>query len=134
MPSKNFIVAIELGSTKITGVAGQKNHDGSFTVNAVVREDSTTCIRKGVVYNADKTVQCITTIINRLKTSMKTEIAQVYVGVGGQSIHSVRNVLVKDLADSQQAGEACYPRYRRFSWSTHRKRLYRWWYREIRQC
>lgn len=102
MPSKNFIVAIELGSTKITGVAGQKNHDGSFTVNAVVREDSTTCIRKGVVYNADKTVQCITNIINRLKTSMKAEIAQVYVGVGGQSIHSVRNVLVKDLADSQQ--------------------------------
>ena len=36
MPSKNFIVAIELGSTKITGVAGQKNHDGSFIVNAVV--------------------------------------------------------------------------------------------------
>ena len=102
MPSKNFIVAIELGSTKITGVAGQKNHDGSFTVNAVVREDSTTCIRKGVVYNADKTVQCITNIINRLKASMKTEIAQVYVGVGGQSIHSVRNVLVKELADSQQ--------------------------------
>ena len=102
MPSKNFIVAIELGSTKITGVAGQKNHDGSFTVNAVIREDSTTCIRKGVVYNADKTVQCITNIINRLKTSMKAEIAQVYVGVGGQSIHSVRNVLVKDLADSQQ--------------------------------
>ena len=102
MPSKNFIVAIELGSTKITGVAGQKNHDGSFTVNAVVREDSTACIRKGVVYNADKTVQCITNIINRLKASMKTEIAQVYVGVGGQSIHSVRNVLMKDLADSQQ--------------------------------
>lgn len=102
MPSKNFIVAIELGSTKITGVAGQKNHDGSFTVNAVVREDSTTCIRKGVVYNADKTVQCITNIITRLKASMKTEIAQVYVGVGGQSIHSVRNVIVRDLADSQQ--------------------------------
>lgn len=100
MPSKNFIVAIELGSTKITGIAGQKNHDGSFTVNAVVKEDSTACIRKGVVYNADKTVQCITNVITRLKTAMKTEIAQVYVGVGGQSIHSVRNVMVKDLADS----------------------------------
>lgn len=100
MPSKNFIVAIELGSTKITGIAGQKNHDGSFTVNAVVKEDSTACIRKGVVYNADKTVQCITNVISRLKTAMKAEIAQVYVGVGGQSIHSVRNVMVKDLADS----------------------------------
>lgn len=100
MPSKNFIVAIELGSTKITGIAGQKNHDGSFTVNAVVKEDSTSCIRKGVVYNADKTVQSITNVISRLKTAMKAEIAQVYVGVGGQSIHSVRNVMVKDLADS----------------------------------
>lgn len=100
MPSKNFIVAIELGSTKITGIAGQKNHDGSFTVNAVVKEDSTACIRKGVVYNADKTVQSITNVISRLKTAMKAEIAQVYVGVGGQSIHSVRNVMVKDLADS----------------------------------
>lgn len=100
MPSKNFIVAIELGSTKITGVAGQKNHDGSFTVNAVVREDSTSCIRKGVVYNADKTVQCITNVISRLKQAMKTEIAQVYVGVGGQSIHSLRNVMVRDLAGS----------------------------------
>lgn len=102
MPSKNFIVAIEIGSSKITGVAGQKNHDGSFTVNAVVNEDSTTCVRKGVIYNADKTVQCITNIITRLKAAMKTEIAQVYVGVGGQSIHSVRNVLVKDLPASTQ--------------------------------
>lgn len=97
MPAKNFIVAIELGSTKITGIAGLKNHDGSFTVNAVVKEDSTSCIRKGVVYNADKTVQCITNIINRLKVAMKAEIAQVYVGVGGQSIHSERNVIVKEL-------------------------------------
>lgn len=102
MPSKNFIVAIEIGSSKITGVAGQKNHDGSFTVNAVVKEDSTTCVRKGVIYNADKTVQCITNIITRLKAAMKAEIAQVYVGVGGQSIHSVRNVLVKDLPGSTQ--------------------------------
>lgn len=98
MPSKNFIVAIELGSTKITGIAGQKNHDGSFTVNAVVKEDSSTCIRKGVVYNADKTVQCIVNIINRLRTQMKTEISQVYVGVGGRSIHSERNIIVDDKA------------------------------------
>lgn len=102
MPAKNFIVAIELGSTKITGIAGLKNSDGSFTVNAVVREDSTSCIRKGVVYNADKTVQCITNIINRLKLAMKAEIAQVYVGVGGQSIHSERNVVIKDLNGSTQ--------------------------------
>jgi cell division protein FtsA len=92
-----FIVAIELGSTKITGIAGKKNLDGSITVLAVVREDSTQCIRKGVVYNIDKTVQCLTNIITRLKTILKSDIAHVYVGVGGQSIRSVKNVIVKDL-------------------------------------
>ena len=92
-----FIVAIELGSTKITGIAGKKNLDGSITVLAVVKEDSTQCIRKGVVYNIDKTVQCLTNIITRLKTILKSDIAHVYVGVGGQSIRSVKNVIVKDL-------------------------------------
>ena len=92
-----FIVAIELGSTKITGIAGKMNLDGSITVLAVVKEDSTQCIRKGVVYNIDKTVQCLTNIITRLKTILKSDIAHVYVGVGGQSIRSVKNVIVKDL-------------------------------------
>lgn len=94
---KEFIVAIELGSSKITGIAGKRNLDGSITVLAVVKEDSTACIRKGVVYNIEKTVQCLTSIIKRLETILKTKIAHVYVGVGGQSILSVKNVIVKDL-------------------------------------
>ena len=92
-----FIVAIELGSSKITGIAGKKNLDGSISVLAVVKEDATQCIRKGVVYNIDKTGQCLTGIINKLRKQLKYEISQVYVGVGGQSIRSVRNVIVKDL-------------------------------------
>ena len=55
-----FIVAIELGSTKITGIAGRKNLDGSISVLSVVKEDASQCIRKGVVYNIDKTVQSLT--------------------------------------------------------------------------
>ena len=94
-----FIVAIELGSSKITGIAGQKNLDGSINVLAVVKEDSTQCIRKGVVYNIDKTVLCLTNIITKLKNTLKTNIHQVYVGVGGQSIRSVINVIPKDLGN-----------------------------------
>ena len=45
----DFIVAIELGSSKMTGIAGRKNLDGSINVLAVVKEDSTDCIRKGIV-------------------------------------------------------------------------------------
>lgn len=97
MPANNFIIAIELGSSKMTGIAGRKNPDGSISVLAVVKEDSSSFIRKGVVYNISQTVQCITNIVKKLRGTLKTEIAQVYVGVGGQSIRSVKNVIVKDL-------------------------------------
>lgn len=92
-----FIVAIELGSSKMTGVVGRKNLDGSINILAVAKEDSTDCIRKGVVYNIDKTVQGLTNIIKKLEASQKTKIKQVYVGVGGQSIRSVKSTNIKTL-------------------------------------
>ena len=97
MAIKEFIVAIELGSSKVTGIAGKKNLDGSIQVLAYVSEDSSMFIRKGVVYNIDKTAQCLTSIVNKLQKQLKTVITQVYVGVGGQSIRSIRNVTAKDL-------------------------------------
>lgn len=92
-----FIVAIELGSSKMTGIAGKKNLDGSISVLAVVTEDASACIRKGVVYNIDRTVQTLTNIVKKLETTLKAKIAHVYVGVGGQSIRSIRNTNVKEL-------------------------------------
>ena len=97
MAAKDFIVAIELGSSKVTGIAGRKNLDGSISVLAVVKEESSSFIRKGVVYNIDKTALCISSIIKKLTNQLKTDITQVYVGVGGQSIRSVRNVIAKEL-------------------------------------
>jgi len=94
-----FIIAIELGSSKVSGIAGRKNMDGSITVQAVIKEDSSSFIRKGIVYNINQTVQCIGNIVKKLSASLKAEVAQVYVGVGGQSIRSVKNVIVKDLPD-----------------------------------
>jgi len=97
MAAKDFIVAIELGSSKMTGIAGQKNLDGSINVLAVVKEPSSSFIRKGVVYNIDKTAQCLTSIVKKLENQLKTEVTQVYVGVGGQSIRGVKNIVSKDL-------------------------------------
>lgn len=97
MPSKDFIVAIELGSSMLRGIAGRKNSDGSLTVSAYASDDSSSYIRKGIVYNIDKTVQSITNIVNKLKATLNREISQVYVGVGGQSIISVKNEIIRDL-------------------------------------
>ena len=94
---KEFIVAIELGSSKMTGIAGKKNLDGSIQVLAVVKEESSSFIRKGYVYNIDKTAQCLANIVSKLEKQLKTTITQVYVGVGGQSIRSIRNVITKEL-------------------------------------
>ena len=86
----------------MTGIAGKKNLDGSIQVLACVKEDSSSFIRKGVVYNIDKTAQCLTNIISRLEKQLKTGITQVYVGVGGQSIRSIRNLISKDLPGGTQ--------------------------------
>ena len=105
MATKEFIVAIELGSSKVTGIAGQKNLDGSINVLAVVKEESSSFIRKGVAYNIDKTALCISNIVKKLTTQLKTEITKVYVGVGGQSIRSVKNVITKDLPANTKVTE-----------------------------
>ena len=99
MPARNFIVAIELGSTKIRGIAGQKKSDGRIDVLAVVTENADQCIRKGVVYNTDKTIQCIISVIQRLRSQLKSGIKHVYIGVGGQSIHSDLNTITKEVSD-----------------------------------
>lgn len=99
MAAKEFIVAIELGSSKVTGVAGRKNIDGSISVLAVVKENSSSFIHKGTIYNINQTVQCISNIVNKLSLMLKSGIAHVYVGVGGQSIRSVKNIIGKDLPD-----------------------------------
>ncbi len=95
--AKEFIVAIELGSSKVTGIAGRKNLDGSITVLAVVQESSSSYIRRGVIYNLDKTMLALINVRKRLEAALQTKIQQVYVGVGGQSIIGVRNVIVKDM-------------------------------------
>ena len=99
MIDKDFIVAIELGSSKVTGIAGQKKPDGSISIIALVKEDSSSFIRKGVVYNIDKTAQCLQNVIQKLEIQLKTHITQVFVGVSGQSIRGVRNSLVKEMAE-----------------------------------
>ena len=93
-----FIIAIELGSSKVTGICGKKLPDGSIHVEAVVQEPSSTFIRNGMIYNMDKSTQCVTSIIKRLQEQLKRTVKQVYVGFGGQSIHSLANAVAENFA------------------------------------
>lgn len=97
MATTDFIAAIELSSSKISGIAGKKNSDGSLQVLAYVREDAASFIRKGVIYNIDKTAQALTSIINKLEGQLNNSIAKVYVGIGGQSLRTVKNAVSRTL-------------------------------------
>ena len=98
MTAKEFIVAIELGSSKIAGIAGKKNNDGSIQVLAYASEDASDCIRKGLIYNINKTAIGLTSVVNKLESQLEVEIAKVYVGIGGQSLHSIKNFVVEHLS------------------------------------
>jgi len=93
---ETIIVAIELGSSKTVGIAG-KMKDGTMQILAYAEDKTNDCIKRGVVYNIEKTTQSIRTVISRLETVLKMKITRTYIGLGGQSIRSVKSVIKKNM-------------------------------------
>lgn len=89
---ESIIVAIELGSSKISGIAG-KRVDGTMQIVAYAEERCADCIKRGVVYNIEKTTQGIRNVVYKVESILKRKISQVYVGLGGQSVHSVMKIV-----------------------------------------
>ena len=52
------------------------------------------CIR-----DSDKAAQALTSIINKLEGQLNNSIAKVYVGIGGQSLRTVRNAVSRTLEE-----------------------------------
>ena len=93
---KDFVVAVELGSSKISGIAGKKK-DGTMQILAYAEEKTAGCVKRGVVYNIEKTYQSINTIISKLEAVLKTKITRAYVGLGGQSVRSYKCMIRRNL-------------------------------------
>ena len=95
----NFYVAIVLGSSKITAVAGRKQPDGAIRVLAYAQEPSGTFIRKGRINNVTKMKQCIINIKEKLEKSLKKSISYSYVGIGGMGMHTVGNTVSRHFPE-----------------------------------
>ena len=93
---KDFIVAIELGSSKISGIAGKKK-DGTMQILAYAEEKTAGCVKRGVVYNIEKTYQSVNSVIAKLEAVLKTKITRAYVGLGGQSLRSYKCVVRRNM-------------------------------------
>ena len=89
MENDKTIVAIELGSSKISGIAGQIQYDGSLRIMAYASVPSSACIRHGAVYNLDKTANAIVEVTDRLNSILSTRIEKVYLGYNAKGLKSV---------------------------------------------
>lgn len=93
---ESTIVAIELGSSKTSGIAG-KMKDGTMQILAYAEDKTNDCVKRGVVYNIEKTTQSIKNVISKLEVSLKMKITRTYIGLGGQSVRSIKCVIKKNM-------------------------------------
>ena len=96
---KEFVVAIDLGSSKVTAIAGRKQPDGAIEVLAFTQEPSQSFIRKGRISNIDKMTQCAKNIKETLETQLKKRISKAYVGIGGMGMHTVTNTIQRTFSE-----------------------------------
>ena len=99
MAMTDFIAAVGFSSTNISGIAGKRNEQGELSILSYINEDATPFMKKGVVYNLTKATEAIKSIVSKLESELESKIAKVYVGISGQSLHSVKTTINRDLKE-----------------------------------
>lgn len=91
MSDKRFIVAFEIGSSKIKGAVGEVDHTGTLSVISIEEEPLTDAVRYGCirkVQDVSDCIQSITSKLNRHPAISPGTITGIYVSLGGQSLMS----------------------------------------------
>ena len=86
MAKQEFLVGIDIGTTKICAIVGQITETGVDIVGLGTRPS--TGLRKGAVINIDTTVEGITKAIEEAELMAGCNISTVYVGVAGTHVKS----------------------------------------------
>src|SRR5687768_15886336 len=96
MKADEFVVGLDLGTTKISAVVGQlveapqTDHGSQLKILAVGKSPSQG-IKKGVVVNIDATVEGIRKAIEEAELMAGVDIQKVVVGVGGSHIKGLNS-------------------------------------------
>ncbi len=89
MKKNQYIVALEIGSSKIVGAIAEKSSDGFLNVRYLQEEKHLNCVRYGIVQNVENIKSIINRILKNLEGAVDGRITQVYLGVSGRSLHSI---------------------------------------------
>ena len=89
MDNKQYVVALEISSSKIVGVIGEPNANGGVDVLDIEAERSLNCVRWGCIQNVEEAKVRINRVISRLESRISPKkITGVYVGINGRSVHN----------------------------------------------
>ncbi len=88
--TSNIIAAIDIGTTKIVAVVGQKTEDGRLHIVGIEKVPSTG-VKRGVVLNIEETVNAIKDVVFNIESKYGIQLHDVYVGIAGQHIKSLQN-------------------------------------------
>lgn len=89
---QKYIVAIEIGSSKIKGAIGSIDETGTLSVLAVEEEKVLDSVRYGCIQNVDMVCNAVSQVVSRLEQGPNIaprKIKSVYVSVGGRSLSSL---------------------------------------------
>ena len=90
MKKSEIIVGLDIGTTKIAAIVGQKNEHGKIEILGHGRTESIG-VKRGVVSNIENTVQSIQTAIDEASQIAGIKIKYVNVGIAGQHIKSLQH-------------------------------------------
>ena len=97
MNEGKIIVGLDIGTTKVACIVGQKAENGKIELLGYGKTVSTG-VRRGVVTNIFDTVEAIKTAVKQASDQSGVEINRVSVGIAGQHIKSLqhRGVMMRD--------------------------------------
>ena len=89
MEKNQYIVALEIGSSKIVGAIAEKTPSGYLSVTHLQEERNVNSVRYGIVQNVENIKSSVNRILKNLEGMVDGRITQVYMGVSGRSLHSI---------------------------------------------
>jgi cell division protein FtsA len=90
MANDELIVGLDIGTTKICAVIGERNENGKLEITGVGVSPSTG-LRKGVVVNIEATLRSISDAIERAEMMSGREVKNCWVGIGGSHIDGINS-------------------------------------------
>lgn len=102
MENTQYIVALEISSSKIVGAIAEKSASGYVQVRHLEEVRILNYVRYGGIVNVENVRGNVARIIKKLENSIDGTITDVYVGLAGRSVHSVLSEVNRNLDPSEQ--------------------------------